>query len=220
MHYVIAKFAASLDGRTATPTGDSRWITGEVARERVHVERARVDAIIAGSGTVVVDDPALTARPGGVTAERQPLRVVVDARGRTPVTARLLQESGTVVVATTQAAPLAWRTAITAKGAQVVLCEPADPGINLHQLLQALGRRGVLSAWVEGGATLLGSLLDGGHVDEVWAFIAPLVLGGGVPAIAGAGTDRIADAWRLRSPVTELLPPDLLVRGYVGDWDE
>lgn len=217
--YVIAKYASSLDGRTATRTGESKWISGEAARARVHEERARVDAILTGSGTVLADDPELTARPGGVLAPRQPLRVVLDARGRTPPAARLFSAPGPVLVATTDASPPAWRAAITATGAQAVLCEPAGQGVNLDQLLRVLGERGVLSAWVEAGGTLLASLFEGGHADELWAFLAPVVIGGdGRPAVAGAGAGRLADAWRLRDVAVGRLGDDLLVRGLLHDW--
>lgn len=211
--YVIARFAASLDGRTATRSGDSKWITGEAARDRAHRERAWVDAILTGSGTVLADDPALTARPGGVAAERQPLRVVVDGRGRTPPGARLLREPGKALIATASTAGAAWKQALTAAGAEVIECGDAEVDLNL--LMDELGRRGILSIWAEGGATLLGSLFDGGHVDEVWAFIAPIVIGGRGPgAVGGEGAALVAEGWRLQSPRVEVIGPDVLVRGY------
>lgn len=217
--YVIAKFAASLDGRIATAFGGSKWITGEQARERAHRERAWVDAILVGSGTVLADDPSLTARPGGVLAERQPLRVVLDARGRVPPSAGMFREPGSTLIATTAASEARWRREIAVAGAQVLVCEGTDDGLNLHQLFQALVQREIVSVWAEGGATLLGSLFDGGHVDEVWAFIAPLIIGGeGRPAVLGSGAPTVADAWRLRNPVVESLGGDILVRGYIGDW--
>ncbi len=217
--YVIAKFAASLDGRTATRTGHSKWITGESARNRVHQERARVDAILVGSGTVLADDPALTARPGGVLAVRQPMRVVLDARGRTPASARLLSEPGSTIIVTTCGAGAGWKRALAERGAEIVECEPVTAGVDLDALLAALGARGVLSVWAEGGGTLLGSLFDGGLVDEVWAFIAPVVIGGGgLAAVAGEGVDTVSNAWRLRSPSVELVNGDVLVRGYAGPW--
>lgn len=218
--YVIAKWAASLDGRVATPTGDSKWITGEAARDLAHRQRAWVDAVLTGSGTVLADDPAMTARPGGVESERQPLRVVLDARGRTPAGARLFEAPGPVLVATTREAPRVWREAVAARGAQLIDCEPgARGGVNLDQLLGALAQRGVLSAWAEGGPALLGALFDGGHVQEAWAFIAPVVLGAGLPAIGGEGVSWVADAWRLREAVIEPVGGDVLIRGYVGAWE-
>jgi diaminohydroxyphosphoribosylaminopyrimidine deaminase/5-amino-6-(5-phosphoribosylamino)uracil reductase len=215
--YVIAKFAASLDGRTATNTGDSKWITGEAARERAHQERARVDAIIVGSGTILADDPELTARPGGRRAGHQPARVVVDSRGRSPAAARVFSTAAPVIVATTSNAPAGWRRDIAAAGSQIIECETAEGGLNLNQLLQVLGQRGVTTAWVEGGGTLLGSLFEAGLVDEVWAFIAPLIIGGdGLPAVGGHGPDLIAAANRLSAIHIETLGADVLIRGFVN----
>ena len=217
--YVIAKFAASLDGRIAAAGGDSRWITGEAARERAHRERALVDAVLVGSGTVLADDPALTARPGGRLAERQPLRVALDGRGRIPPSARFLREPGRALVATARETDAGWKAAIAATGARVVECERDGAGLNLDQLLAALAARGALSVWAEGGGTLLGSLLAGGHVDEVRAFLAPALIGGDGVAAAGAlGVTRAADAIRLRDAAVERLGEDVLVRGYAGAW--
>ncbi len=217
--YVIAKFAASLDGRIATRTGDSKWITSESARDRVHHERAWVDAVMVGSGTVLADDPSLTARPGGQLATHQPLRVILDAHARVSPDAAVFRQPGHTLVATTASAPPAWKREIVRAGGQLIDCEPGGTGINLDQLLAALAQRNIMSIWAEGGATLLGSLFEGAHADELWAFIAPLIVGGdGLPAVGGHGPAHIADALRLREPQVELLPPDVLVRGYTGSW--
>ena len=217
--YVIAKFAATLDGRIAAAGGDSQWITGEAARKHAHEQRAWVDAILVGSGTALADDPSLTARPGGRVAERQPLRVVLDGRGRLSPQAKLFAEPGRTLVATSYEAAAGWKAAIAAAGAQVVECEHDGTGLNLDQLLAALAARGVLSIWAEGGGAVLGSLFAGGHVDEVWAFLAPSIIGGdGVAAVGGAGVTRAADAFRLRERTVEQLGEDILVRGYAGDW--
>jgi diaminohydroxyphosphoribosylaminopyrimidine deaminase/5-amino-6-(5-phosphoribosylamino)uracil reductase len=217
--YVIAKFAASLDGRLATRTGDSKWITGEAARDLAHEQRAWVDAVMVGSGTVLADDPALTARPGGQLAERQPVRVVLDARGRVPDSTRVFREPGKVIVATTCNAPAPWKRQMAAAGATVVECEAAPGGLNLDQLLGTLGQRGILSIWAEGGGTLLGALFEGGHADELWAFIAPRIIGGdGLPAVGGRGAATVAETWLLRERVVEAVGEDVLVRGYTGNW--
>jgi len=217
--YVIAKFAATLDGRIAAAGGDSQWITGEAARERAHEQRAWVDAILVGSGTAVADDPSLTARPGGRAAERQPLRVVLDGRGRLSPGAKLFGEPGRTLVATSHEADAGWKASIAKAGAQVVECEHDGSGLNLDQLLAALAERGVLSIWAEGGGAVLGSLFEGGHVDEVWAFLAPSIMGGdGVAAVGPAGVTRAAEAFRLRERTVELVGEDVLVRGYAGDW--
>ena len=172
-----------------------------------------------GSGTAIADDPSLTARPGGRTAERQPLRVVLDGRGRLSPEARLLREAGRTLVATSQEADAGWKAAVAGARAQVVECERDGAGLNLDQLLAALAERGVLSIWAEGGGAVLGSLFEGGHVDEVWAFLAPSIMGGdGVAAVGPAGVGRAADALRLRERTVELRGEDVLVRGYAGDW--
>lgn len=152
-------------------------------------------------------------------AERQPVRVVVDARGRIPGTARLFGSRGRVVVATTAASDPNWRQQIGTTGAQVIECEKAAGGVNLQQLLQALAQRSVTSIWAEGGGTILGSLFDEGLVDEVWAFLAPVIIGGrGVPAVGGEGARFVADATRLRDVEIERIGDDVLVRGYTGTW--
>lgn len=217
--YVIAKFAASLDGRIATSTGESQWITGEAAREHAHRQRDWIDAVLAGSGTLLADNPSLTARPGGVMSSRQPVRVVVDTRGRVPASAQVFAQPGHVIVATSYHAAATWKHAIAATGAQVVTCESDGHGINLDQLLAVLGERNIMSVWAEGGGTLLGSLTAGGHADEVWAYLAPVVIGGdGLAAVGPAGTRSLADALRLANVSVEMLPPDVLVRGNTGTW--
>jgi len=217
--YVIAKFAASLDGRSASASGDSKWITGEAARDLAHRQRAWVDGVMVGSSTVLVDDPALTARPGGALAEKQPVRIVLDSRGRVSPGAQVFAQPGRVIVATAYEAAAEWKRAIAGAGAQVLECEGDEHGLNLDQLLATLGQRGMISIWAEGGATLLGSLLDGGHADEVWAFIAPVILGqDALPAVAGLTAPTMAEALRLSKPVAELVPPDVLIRGYTGSW--
>ena len=217
--YVLAKFAASLDGRTATASGDSKWITGANAREHSHQQRAWVDAVMVGSGTVLADDPALTARPGGVLAERQPVRVVLDSRGRTPPGSAIFGQPGTVIIACSAEAPGAWKRELTLRGATLIECEADGSGVNIDQLLGILGQRNIRSIWVEGGATLFTSLLAGGHADEVWAYIAPVVIGGdGLPAVGALGIQSVAEALCLAEVTLETLPPDLLVRGNTTNW--
>jgi len=219
--YVFAKFAGSLDGRIATASGDARWITGEAAREAAHRQRAWVDVVMVGAGTVLADDPELTARPGGTPCERQPARLVVDARGRVPPGARTFAAGGRAMVATTPSSPPAWRQALEAAGVEVLECPPDGfGGVDLRALLVLLGKRGVLSVWAEGGGRLLGSLVAHDLADELWAFIAPLLLGErGVPAVGWPGPERIAEAPRLRNVRIERLGDDVLVRGAIGSWE-
>jgi len=214
--FVIAKFAASLDGRIAAASGDSRWISGPQSRQWAHEQRAALDAIMVGVNTILVDDPQLTARPGGQESERQPLRVVADSHGRTPAGARVLQGPGRALIATSDRSEPSWRQAIEAAGAEVLVLPRDGDSLDLGALLRALAERGVLSLLVEGGGILLGSLFDRGLVDKVQAIIAPLIVGAAEApaAVAGRGAHRLADAWRLREVAVERLGDDILIIGY------
>jgi diaminohydroxyphosphoribosylaminopyrimidine deaminase/5-amino-6-(5-phosphoribosylamino)uracil reductase len=215
--FVIAKFAATLDGKIAASSGDSRWVAGEEARAWAHSFRTRVDAIMCGVNNVLLDDPRLTARPGGVAAERQPLRIVADSRGRTPLGAKVLGPGGPTLIATTAASPVAWRGEIAAAGAEVcVLSAEANGRVDMLSLLRELGGRGVLSLLVEGGGVLHGSLFEAKLVDKVHAIIAPKIVGGSAyPAVAGTGVARMADAITLCGVEVLRLGADVVFIGYV-----
>lgn len=191
--FVTWKYAASLDGRSAAADGSSRWITGEDARADVHRLRAESDAVIVGSGTLLADDPQLTARCP--EARRQPLRVVADSGARTPGTARVLDGAAPSLVAVAEDAPAAGLEAATS----VVRLPRGPDGLDLVALLTELYARGVVSALLEGGPTLAASFLRGGLVDRVVAYLAPLLLGGeGLPALAAAGVSTLGAGHRLR----------------------
>jgi len=214
--YVIAKFAVSLDGKVGAPASGVRWLTGPAAIERAHRDRARIDAILAGSGTVLADDPRLSARPDGRTEGHQPVRIVLDSRGRIPADASVLAGPGGTIVATTRASSEAWRGAVSAAGATVLELEAAPGGVNLHQLSAVLGRRGVLSLLVEGGPAVLASCFEEDLVNEVHAYIAPRLLGpAGLPLFPD---HPVVSPAMLDEVVVEPLPPDVLVRGYTGTW--
>lgn len=178
--YVRIKMAASLDGRTATAGGESKWITGPAARHDVQTLRARSSAILTGSGTVLADDPALTVRdlqPPDAGGVRQPLRVVLDRRLRTPRDASILRQPGATLVATTSDDGVA-RKRLTDAGAEVVqLAGDAHGG--LASLMTILAGRGINEVLVEAGATLAGAVLQAGLADEVVLYTAPLLLGDG-----------------------------------------
>lgn len=185
--FVVLKLAASLDGRTAARDGSSQWITGEAARREVHRLRAASGAVVVGAGTVAADDPALTVRLDGYRG-RQPLRVVVDGRGRTPPEARVFDGAAPTLVATTQAAPPAARAAWERAGAEVLVLE--DPGaegrVSLPALVEALGKRDVQGVLLEGGPTLAWSAVRAGVVDRLVLYLAPKLIGGtGAPGVLG-----------------------------------
>ncbi|WP_372694066.1 bifunctional diaminohydroxyphosphoribosylaminopyrimidine deaminase/5-amino-6-(5-phosphoribosylamino)uracil reductase RibD [Immundisolibacter sp.] len=174
--YVRVKVAQSLDGRSALGNGHSRWITGPAARADVQHWRARSQAIVTGSGTVLADDPQLTVRD--VPGAPQPLRVVLDSRLSTPVGARLLGEPGTTVLATLNAGgPNA--AALEAAGAELLALPAGDGGVDLSSLLEVLGRRQCNEVLVEAGPRLAGAFLAAGLTDELIVYVAPHLLGHG-----------------------------------------
>ena len=177
--FVIGKFATSLDGRIAAASGDSRWVSGPTSREWSHGLRTRIDAIICGSDTVIIDDPLLTARPDGQDAKRQPLRVVVDSRGRVAPMARVFERTdwALTLVATTEDASPAWRSSIEATGTEVLTFAKHGEHVDLEELLRELAKRDVVTALVEGGGVLLGGFFDRALVDKVHAIIAPVIVG-------------------------------------------
>jgi len=177
--YVRIKMAASLDGRTAMASGESKWITGPLARRDVQRLRARSSAIVTGSGTLLADDPALTVRAaelGEDVAFRQPLRVVLDRRLRTPADASLLSEPGATLIAT-RSQRRDVRQALIDKGAQILSLNDGDGSGELAMLMAALAERGINEVLVEAGATLTGALLGAKLVDEIVLYVAPVLLG-------------------------------------------
>jgi diaminohydroxyphosphoribosylaminopyrimidine deaminase/5-amino-6-(5-phosphoribosylamino)uracil reductase len=213
---VTAKFAVSLDGRIATRTGDARWVSGPEARQRTRAERAGYDAILVGSGTALADDPHLTARDSeGRLLPCQPLRVVLDRRGRTPPSARLLDTAAPTLVVTSPDAPPAWRAALAAHGARLLDLPAGDD--SLPALLTYLARVDVLSLLVEGGSAVHGAFFDGALVDRVQAVLAPVVIGGaGAPAaVGGLGAGRMGEAHRLARATVERVGADLILTGWL-----
>lgn len=212
--FVTSKIAMSLDGRTATAAGESQWITSEESRRRVHRMRRAHDAVLVGIGTVLADDPRLTARTeaGG----RQPLRVVADSRLRIPPHARLLTEPGEALIATTEQADPQRLRDLQRGGVPVAVLPACDGGVDVGALLRYLGERDVVSVLAEAGARLQGSLFDAGAVDRLVLFVAPCILGGdgSRPAVGGRGAQTLPQARRLRDLRIEHAGPDLVISGY------
>lgn len=213
--YVIAKFGSSLDGRIATHTGASKWITGSSSRARVHELRHEVDAILVGVDTVIADNPRLDARRSEPSAD--PLPLIFDSTGRTPLSSHLVEQAairGTTVVAT-DAISGERQDALEAAGCTVWRL-PADGScrVDVASALVRLGHEKVQSVLVEGGPTILGSFFDAGAVNEVWAFIAPIIIGGAdAPgAIGGIGITTLESTNNFRRHSTVQLDEDILVR--------
>ena len=216
--YVIAKFACSLDGRIATRQGDSRWITGELARLRSHTLRHQVDAILVGANTIIGDDPQLTTRIAQQEVSH-PLRIVLDSTGRVPLTARIYQEQlpGQTLVVTTKSMSTEHQLKLEKLGVHILVVPASITGqVSIRALLKALGHRSIASLMVEGGGQVLGSFWDEGCVNEVWAFLAPLIIGGDEApgVIGGIGPSTLAQATRLHGKKIETIGDDILIRGY------
>jgi len=218
--FVTVKFAMSLDGKIATRKGDSRWISSEESRRFVHYLRYTNDAIMVGVNTVLTDDPQLTYRccaRGGVV-KRQPLRVVLDASGQTPVTAKIFHEPGSTLMAVGENISAARKKAYLKAGAEVMVLPSKRGLVDVSALLQALGARQISSVLVEGGSTVLGSFIDGRLADKVVAFIAPVVIGGkkATTAVGGTGAALIVDALKLENVKSRFFNGDVMISGYVS----
>jgi diaminohydroxyphosphoribosylaminopyrimidine deaminase/5-amino-6-(5-phosphoribosylamino)uracil reductase len=208
----VLKLACTLDGKVATATGESRWVTGETARRHVHRLRNESDAVMVGVGTVLADDPQLTTRLRG---GRDALRVLVDSRGRTPPTAQAVagKSRAGCLVATTDAAPPESLAALRAAGAEVAILPAREGRVDLAALWELLGQRGLLSVLIEGGPELAAGALEVGVVDKLLLFVAPSIIGGNEarPVFGGRSVERLADARRLDIRRVRRFGPDLLI---------
>lgn len=228
--FVIAKSASSLDGKTATRSGHSQWITGTEAREKAHELRQQVDAILVGANTVLSDDPALTVRLAENTlapnAIRHPRPVILDTQGRVSLDCQLLGNSDLPtrsIVATTNSMQTAHRHELEARGVEVITLphNKHGAGVDPESLLNALGQRAIQSVLLEGGAALHGSFRDAGLIDEIWAFIAPMVVGGDQArcSYTGHGCHTLDEATELQQVHVETVGRDILIRGLVVNDD-
>jgi len=220
MPFITAKFAMSLDGKIATRNGDSRWISNPESRRYVHSLRHITDAVMVGVNTVLADDPQLTCRCGerGGVMREQPLRVIADTKGRTPVTAQIFVEPGRALIALGEGVKPEVIEGFRSKNAEVVVIPSKEGLLDLEQLFKVLGQREVTSVLVEGGGTLLGYMFDHRLVDKVVAFVAPVIIGGSEAetAVEGRGAEKIADSIRLERVTTMECNGDVMVSGYVG----
>lgn len=211
--WVHLKWAMTLDGKIATRTGDSKWISSEESRAKVHELRGGVDAVIVGRGTVVADDPLLTARPPG---PRVAARVVLSASGALPEQCHLRATARDIpVIVFTAAGNESKLAGWAADGADVVALPASDTALSPDAVLADLGRRRMTNVLVEGGAGVLGSFLDSQAADEFHVFVAPKLVGGPAPSpVAGAGVPRIADALRLTEFTSEPSGGDVYLHGF------
>jgi diaminohydroxyphosphoribosylaminopyrimidine deaminase/5-amino-6-(5-phosphoribosylamino)uracil reductase len=222
--WVLFKSAMTLDGKVATRTGDSQWISGEDSRELAHRWRASVDAVVVGIGTALADDPRLTARPEGLSVELppQPRRVVFDSLARLSPTSRLVAaaEEIPLTVVVSRAAARADTDALEAAGAQVLVATGENEPARVRSALEQLGALGVTAVLLEGGPHLAGAFLDAGEIDEIRLFLAPLLLGGSAARdpLEGKGVERISEALRALTFDCERVGEDLLISARLREW--
>lgn len=218
---VILKSAMTLDGKVATSTGDSQWISGEASRARSHRWRAEVDAVVAGIGTALSDDPRLTAwrldGPGECSR-----RVIFDSEARLPVTSQLVRsvDESPVIVICSRAASRTATQALEAAGVEVVTVAGENETARIAAALDELGAREIQSILLEGGPHLAGSFFDAGEVDELRTFVAPIVAGGrqARPPVEGQGVEVIHDAPRALSTQVECVDDDVLITARLRQW--
>jgi diaminohydroxyphosphoribosylaminopyrimidine deaminase/5-amino-6-(5-phosphoribosylamino)uracil reductase len=214
--YVTAKWAMTLDGKTAAGTGDSRWISGPRSRALVHELRGRMDAVAVGIGTALADDPELTARPPG---PRQAVRVVLDGAARLPTDGKLARTARAIPVwvAVTERAPAPRCSTLESLGCELLRLPGAGP-VPILPLLEELGRRGLTNLLVEGGGRVLGAFFDAGQVDAVDLFLAPVIEGGSHPfgPARGAGHATMAEAPRLDRHEVSVIDGDVRLRGTLA----
>ncbi len=218
--WVLFKSAMTLDGKVATRTGDSKWISGAQSRELAHRWRATVDAVAVGIGTALVDDPQLTARLEDV--DRQPRRVVFDSTARLPLDSRLVQMAprSPLTVVVSRAAPRTATDGLEMAGADVIVATGEHEHARVRSALGQLGERDICAVLLEGGPRLAGAFLDAGEIDEIRLFLAPLVLGGRAARdpLEGAGVQQISEALRALTLDCESSGGDILIKARVKEW--
>jgi len=216
MPFLTLKYAMSIDGKIATSTGKSKWISGKQSRQVVHRLRYISDAIIVGIETVLIDNPALTARDdNGGQLDQQPLRVVIDTNGRIPVDAKLINDEGSTLIACSKMEPNKQKT-LESKGVFVEKITKHKDGIDLTEIIDILKTKGIVSILIEGGSRIAGSLIDLGLIDKFVIFIAPIVIGGcsSLGPVSGSGIDNVSEALQFKTTQFQKYGDDFVIIGY------
>lgn len=215
--FVVVKAAMTLDGKIATVTGKSRWISGEKSRKLVHRLRSMSDGIMVGINTILKDDPQLTARLDG-EKDHNPARIIVDSKGRIPLDAKVVQTAfqTKTILATTELAPRDKIETLRTFDMEVLILPSRNGRVDLQELILTLGRKEFSILLVEGGGTLNYSLLHGNLIDKVYFFVAPLLLGGkdALTPFEGGGVNEVDDSWVVKDMEMRQVDQDLLIIGY------
>ncbi len=213
--FVLYKAAMSFDGKTACYTGDSRWISSEVSREEVHRMRAQYSGIMVGIGTILVDNPKLTASIPGM---EDPVRIIADSQLCIPLSAQVLHEPGHTILLTTSQSTVGKRKQVQALGADIIIADGLHGEVDLSLAMTCLAMSGIDSILLEGGSTLAAAALEAGIIDKICFYAAPLLIGGGrAPTpLGGWGASHLADAVRLRNITYESSGDDLKIVAYIA----
>ena len=216
--FCIMKTAMTLDGKIATRTGDSKWVTGELSREYVHKLRHRVSGIMVGIGTIIADDPMLTTRLDNVEAQ-DPIRIIIDTTAKIPLDAKVLNvnSKAITIIATTKKADPEKIKKIEEKGAEIIITPLKENGVDLNYLMKILGEKKIDSILLEGGSKINYSAIKEGIVDKVIAFIAPKIVGGDTAKtpVGGEGIEFMKDAVSLNNIEIHQFEKDIMIEGYI-----
>ena len=210
--FVIVKVAMSLDGRIATSTGSSKYITSREARTYVHGLRSEVDAVMVGLNTVLRDNPELTPR---LVKGKDPMKIVVDSKLKIPKSCNLMKEPAKLIIAATNKAPKSSIKRLQHKGATVIIAKSKNGMVDLEDLMKQLGKHEITSVMIEGGSQLNSSAIKAGVVDKVLIFTAPKLIGNGIGAIGSLGIKKISNAIDIKNPVCRRIGNDMMVEGYL-----
>ena len=215
--YVIMKTAMTLDGKIAAHTGDSKWVTNDESRKMVHVLRSELSGVIVGIGTVLADDPMLNVRLDG--EHHQPIRIVVDSNLRIPIDSQLVKTAREyrTIIATAKRDDCRDVRPYVSTCIEIIECQSNNGHVDINDLMTKLGSMGIDSLLLEGGGTLNAAFLEAGCVDEVWAFIAPKIIGGkgAKTPVSGKGIDKMCDAIKLQNIDILNINGDILIKGKI-----
>lgn len=215
--FITVKYAMSIDGKIATRTGDSKWISNDKSRGFVHRLRSISDAVLVGVNTVIKDNPRLTPRHGGITG-RMPIRIILDSNARIPMKSRILntREAVTIVVVT-EGAPKSNVEKLKQMGIEIICCKMnKNKVVDIHDLLVRLGKRGIASILVEGGSRVISSFIEEKAIDRIYAFIGPKIIGGKRALVPfwNKGVSKIKDAVSLKDIKVRRFENDIMIEGY------
>ncbi|MBS3131242.1 bifunctional diaminohydroxyphosphoribosylaminopyrimidine deaminase/5-amino-6-(5-phosphoribosylamino)uracil reductase RibD [Candidatus Woesearchaeota archaeon] len=212
MPFTILKVAMSLDGKIATSTGDSKYITSTEARKHVHEIRNEVDAVMVGINTVLRDNPQLDSR---LVNGKDPIKVIVDSHLKIPESSKVLKDPSRVIIATTNKAPKKKMDKLHQKGASIIVVKAKKDMVDLKEVMKELGKHDIASVMIEGGSHLNASAIKEKIVDKVLIFTAPKIIGNGLGAISSLGITKVDKAVTLKGISTKKIGKDLLVEGYL-----